>query len=254
MSFVFRGIPINTLAVADSMQAVWEASLKSAVRVYWVNAHAINISEKNPGYKQAVLQAEFVLNDGVGVLLAAKALGCTISENQTGTDWIPSFLDMLNTHHPGLSLYLLGAKPEVIKQAAQVFSERWPNIAIAGYNDGYFQDPRQAVEEIISLQPALLIVGMGMPLQEFFIDRHWDLLKHKVQIALAGGAIFDFLTLKIPRAPIWIRKIKLEWVYRLLQEPKRLAYRYLIGNPQFCWLICKEWITNRRKNYWHSRK
>ncbi len=254
MSFTFRGIPINTLSVADSMQAVWEASLKNALRVYWVNAHAINISEKNPAYKQALLRAEFVLNDGVGMLLAAKACGCSIPENQTGTDWIPSFLDRLNAEHTGISLYLLGAKPEVIEQAAQVFSERWPNITLTGYTDGYFQDPQQVVEEIVSLQPTLLIVGMGIPLQEFFIDHHWDLLKHKVEIALAGGAIFDFLTAKIPRAPIWIRKIKLEWVYRLLQEPKRLAYRYLIGNPQFCWLICKEWITNRQRNSQRSRK
>lgn len=240
----FRGLTIPRILASDSFACIWKASQRKPVRLFWVNAHSINISESNSPFKQALNQAEFLLNDGAGVAMAGKVFGNPFPDNLNGTDWIPKFLDYLQLDSPGTTVYLLGAKENVLAAAAVNFKKKWQGLELSGTHHGYFDDKNVILDEINRIRPQVLIVGMGVPLQELFIDANWDRLQASgIRIAMAGGAVFDFLSGNVPRAPIWMRKLRLEWLFRLLQEPKRLASRYLLGNPYFCWLIFKEWLN-----------
>ena len=243
----FRGLAIPRIPASDSCMLVWKTSQEKPVRIFWANAHSVNVSEGDPEYRRALGKAEFLLNDGAGMALAGKAFGCPFPDNLNGTDWIPRFLDYLQQEHPGMTVYFLGSKEEIIATAADKFRKKWGRLILGGRHHGYYSDENAILEEIKRAKPQVLIVGMGIPLQEKFITKHWKHLQASgIRIAMAGGAIFDFLSGSIPRAPLWMRKLRLEWIFRLWLEPKRLASRYLLGNPYFCWLIFKEWLKRNR--------
>lgn len=220
-------------------QSIVRALGDQAMRVYFVNAHCVNVAQRDSAYRQALSQAELVLNDGAGLELAGRWLGQPFPENLNGTDWIPALLDRLP---PGSSLYLLGAKPRVVVKAQEAAKARWPALSWVGARDGYGENEEVVLAEIEQLRPELLIVGMGVPKQELFIFRHWTRLQAAgVKRAIAGGAILDFLSGEVARAPLWMRCCRIEWLFRLLQEPERLWRRYLIGNGSFLVLLLKEW-------------
>jgi N-acetylglucosaminyldiphosphoundecaprenol N-acetyl-beta-D-mannosaminyltransferase len=238
----FRGLSIPRLTLPESLERIWQASLKNPIRIFWVNAHSINLSEKNSSFKQTLQQAEFLLNDGLGIEIAGSVLGKPMKANLNGTDWIPAFLDFLQNRKENCSLYLLGAQGHVIAKATQIFQKRWPALSLVGWTHGYFLSPEIILKDIEAKRPTLLIVGMGVPMQEFLISENWERLKAAgIQIAIGGGAIFDFLSEEIPRAPKIFRTLRLEWLFRFLLEPRRLAKRYLWGNLYFLWLLLKEW-------------
>ena len=124
---------------------------------------------------------------------------------------------------------------------SEIFLQRWPFLHVVGTHHGYFHHTSEPLEAVWDAHPDLLIVGMGVPKQEIFIDEHWEALRDAgVKGAIAGGAIFKFLTEEVSRAPLWIRKWHLEWIWRMLLEPKRLWRRYLVGNFKFLKLVWKE--------------
>lgn len=230
------------MTLKQSFEKVWEFSKISPQRVFWVNAHAINISEKNQEFKHSLKKAEFLLNDGFGIEIASIILNKPIKENLNGTDWIPAFLDYLQGQNAGYSIFLLGSHDEVLEKSIKIFQQRWPGLPIAGCNHGYFANDISAIiKKLEKTQPSILLACMGMPKQELFITQNWQAIQLSgIKIALAGGAFFDFLTGIFPRAPKWMRKLRMEWVYRLYNEPKRLAKRYLLGNVIFFWILFKE--------------
>lgn len=241
------GLSIQRLEFNQSINTAWEISQKIPIRIFWANAHSVALAAQNKGLKQAMQQAEFLLNDGVGIEIAGKILGQPIKDNLNGTDWIPSFLDYISKQSSTTSVFLLGSKQEVVEKAAINFIRKWPNLSLTGYHHGYFDDPEKIMEIIKDKRPQLLIVGMGVPLQELFIDKNWKQLKDSgVRIAIAGGAILDFISGSIPRAPQFIRNIKCEWTFRLLIEPRRLARRYLIEGFSFFKLVFKEWLRKHK--------
>jgi N-acetylglucosaminyldiphosphoundecaprenol N-acetyl-beta-D-mannosaminyltransferase len=244
--FFFAGVKIDRYDVEDSFVAVLR-NMKDAVRVYFVNAHAVNVAQKSLPYKEALSRAEFVFNDGAGVSLAGTFLGSPFPANLNGTDWIPAFLDFLDAQGEGLNIFLLGDSKETLEKTSDIFSQRWPSLHVVGSHHGYYQHTSEPLEALWDVGVDLLIVGMGVPKQELFIDDHWETLKNAgVKGAIAGGAIFKFLTGEVYRAPQWLRKCRLEWIWRLLLEPKRLWRRYLLGNFTFMMLVWKESRKNKK--------
>ena len=157
--------------------------------------------------------------------------GRKFPENLNGTDFVPHFLGA--TRHR-LRIFLLGARPRVVKAAARQFAAAWPQHDIVGVRDGYFHSDQQILEVCRAINRSkadVVLVGLGNPLQEQWISRYGPSLEPKLQIAV--GALFDFLAGNVRRAPTWIRRIRCEWMYRLAQEPRRLFSRYLIGNFVF---------------------
>ncbi|MBI5659913.1 MAG: WecB/TagA/CpsF family glycosyltransferase [Nitrosomonadales bacterium] len=209
---------------------------RSPVRLAFVNANLANIAYEN-AHLHGVLRQFLLLNDGVGLDIASRILyGKPFPYNLNGTDFTPYFLDQCRTP---LNVFLLGAKPAVIARVAEIFPRRWPQHNLVGYQDGFFAKPDEArvIETIRAAKPDLLLVAMGNGLQEQWIER----LVPEVALSAWGiGAWFDFLSDEVPRAPLWMRRLRIEWVFRLMLEPRRMWRRYIIGNPKFVLRVLRE--------------
>jgi N-acetylglucosaminyldiphosphoundecaprenol N-acetyl-beta-D-mannosaminyltransferase len=198
----------------------------------------LNIAWRDPAYKATLRACDRVFADGIGLRLGGRMLGVELRDNVNGTDMYPLLCQA--AAKAGRSLYLLGARPGVAAAAAAAMRTRFPGLIIAGARDGYFSaDEEDAVIEAINRSgAAILLVAMGAPRQEQWIARHRARLLPP--IAMGVGGLFDFYSGRIRRAPPWMRKTGLEWVYRLLQEPGRMWRRYLIGNPLFLYRVSRQ--------------
>jgi len=171
-----------------------------------------------------------VFNDGTGVRWAARMKGVRLRDNLCGTDLAP----LLLSSTPGRRYFLLGADEATIRRAAAWAEMRFPNWALAGCHHGYVTEPEatdRIIDEINTARPDVLLVGMGNPLQERWLDANRPRLR--VPVGIGVGGLFDFWAETVRRAPAWIRRIGYEWVWRLLQQPRDKARRYLLGNPAF---------------------
>jgi beta-1,4-glucosyltransferase len=213
-----------------------------ALRVAFANAHGLLLAMDDPEFAQT-LDGFLVLNDGIGAEIGAKLLtGEGFPDNLNGTDFVPA---LLAAAPEGTRVYLLGAKPEIVARAAEKFAAAHPHILICGHRDGYFgpDDHAAIVSKINTAAPDILLVAMGNPKQEFLIETLAPSLE--VPLALGVGALFDFTAGEAVRAPRAMRRFGLEWVYRLLQEPKRLGGRYTLGIARYLWKIGGLWISSR---------
>lgn len=235
--FHLFGLCINNVTVQEALAAVTKNTAAGCKRMFFVNVNSINQSNKNPALKRAINQADIKLVDGSGVRMAARMKGIALKDNVNGTDFLPHLCRLMERNCQ--SVYLLGADKGIAEQAAFQIKTAFPGVRIAGYHHGYFASTDTAtVIEIINNSGAdFLLVAMGSPHQELWIEANAASLN--VHYAIAVGGLFDFVAGKIPRAPHWMRELGLEWIYRLMQEPRAKFSRYVIGNPQFilqCWL------------------
>lgn len=210
--------------------------------IYFFNSHCYNISRKNPRYLDSINNANLLLNDGIGIKIALKMFGINEKENMNGTDLIPQIIEL--AYSLNKNIYLLGGKPGIVEKVEKKLNEKYLGCNIVGKHNGYFkkEETNEIIRDILNSKTDLLIVGMGVPYQELWIENNKVALS-KIKIVIAGGAILDFLSGDVRRAPKILRKLNLEWTYRLLLEPKRLWKRYLIGNIKFLISI----ITNKYK-------
>ncbi|HFJ9507876.1 WecB/TagA/CpsF family glycosyltransferase [Bacillus cereus group sp. MYBK245-2] len=205
-------------------------------KVFFLNAHCFNVAQANNTYKENINNAHLLLNDGIGLDIASKLFGFKFPQNMNGTDFTPKLLEYAEKQ--GLTVYLLGGEPGVVKKAQKNFEGKFEKLNIVGSHHGYFfDDEAEIIEDINKHSPDILIVGFGVPLQENWISKHFEGLNTKVLIGV--GAFLDFSANKVRRAPKWMRTCKLEWVFRLLLEPKRMFKRYVIGIPLFLLYIVK---------------
>ena len=211
-------------------------------KVSFLNAHNANIAYSDPVFAEA-LDDFLILPDGVGVDIAAKLLyGAPFPDNLNGTDFVPAFLQA--SKRP-LTVALLGASRVNAEAASVKLSALAGQHNFVVVHDGYFsaaQEP-EIVERIARLRPDVLLVAMGVPRQELWIARHID-ARH-CTLPIAVGALLDFLSGTVPRAPLWMRRLRLEWLYRLWIEPGRLWRRYVVGNPVFLWRVLKQKLSRR---------
>jgi alpha-1,3-mannosyltransferase len=206
-------------------------------KVAIANAHTLNLARRQAPFRK-VLTGFLVLNDGIGVDIASRLrYGQRFPANLNGTDLVPALLQQASRP---LRVFLLGAKPAAVAQAFQNVQQRFPRHAWVGHADGYGRPEDEAAlcARIRELQVDVLLVAMGNPVQEFWIERCAEATGARVCIGV--GALFDFWAGTARRAPAWVRRLKLEWVYRLLREPGRLWQRYLIGNVSFLWAALLE--------------
>jgi len=202
--------------------------------VFFVNAHSLNLVHRDEDYRRVLAGADYVFADGTGVRWAARFKGVRLRDNVNGTDLMPELLGAPPT--AGRRYFLLGGDEETIRRAAEHARRSFPGWQLAGYHHGYVVDPQSSSEVIRTIhaaRPDMLLVGMGNPLQEKWITRYRGELG--VPLCIGVGGLFDFWAERFGRAPLWLRKLGHEWIWRLLQDPKSKACRYLIGNPLFLW-------------------
>ncbi|MDQ3877683.1 MAG: WecB/TagA/CpsF family glycosyltransferase [Actinomycetota bacterium] len=228
------GIPVAKLTLDQARaQIVGLHDRAEPALCAYVNAHSINLAHSNPEYRQTLLDADLVLADGAGLAIAARVRGDRFPANLNGSDFNPVILEEAARH--GWPVFLLGARPGVAERAAGALRARMPGLDICGTHDGYFSDGAAIAREVRSAAPSLVMVAMGNPAQELWLRDYLD--ESAARVGVGVGAFFDFVAGEVPRAPAWMNRLGVEWVYRLAQEPRRMWRRYILGNPVFLWRV-----------------
>lgn len=186
---------------------------------------------------ESVRSCDIINIDGMGVVLGARFLGHSVPQRVAGVDLFHELLKMSAANN--FSVFLLGAKDEVVAQATNNVKSLYPGLKVAGFHHGYFWDEEEVlVEKIRSSGAQLLFVAVTSPMKENFINRWRDRLG--VTFVMGVGGTFDVVAGKVKRAPLWMQNWGLEWLFRIIQEPKRMWRRYLVTNTRFAILLVKE--------------
>ncbi|WP_192181811.1 WecB/TagA/CpsF family glycosyltransferase [Mesorhizobium amorphae] len=229
------GIPVLAIRWDDAIALLAQlVAERRFTKVSFLNAHNANIAYTDPTFAEA-LDDFLILPDGVGVDMASKLLyGAPFPDNLNGTDFIPAFLKA--SSRP-LTVGLLGATRVNAEAASSKLSALAVQHKFVVIHDGYFSAAEEPtiVDKIEMLRPDVLLVAMGVPRQELWIARHID--QRHCTLPIAVGALLDFLSGTVPRAPLWMRRLRLQRLFRLWIEPGRLWRRYVVGNPLFLWRV-----------------
>ena len=212
-----------------------------------VNAHSFVVAQKDEVFAKALLNADALLPDGISVVKACRWLGTknAPAEKIAGADLFA--YEMGKLEEKGGTCFFLGSSPSTLEKIVERAAKDYPHIDIKTFSPPYKavfspEENQAMVDAVNAADPDLLWVGMTAPKQEKWLDEHWAELNIRCH-AGAIGAVFDFFAGTVERAPQkWI-DLGLEWLYRLLKEPRRTWRRYLVNNPKFCWLVLKEKLS-----------
>lgn len=228
---------------AAARDLVGRAVTGRACRVAFVNAHTVNVSVRDPQLARALRSADVVYADGVGMALAARLQGQRLHHNVNGTDLFPYLCR--HAAAAGVPIAMLGAAPGVARACVEVLAREHPALQVSWFHHGHI-DPVESgrlIDEVNRSGAGILLVAMGVPRQERWLAEHAGALK--VPVVMGVGGLFDFVSGRVPRAPRPVRALRLEWLFRLTMEPRRLFGRYVLGNPAFLVRACRYAVTGR---------
>ncbi len=234
------GLQFDNITMEEALDAA-KALLQGehAARVVTPNAEIAYEALHDENMRTLLNSAELMLPDGAGVVLASKILKTPLKQKVAGVDFADGLLGVLET--TGQSLYLLGSKPGIGELAAQKMMQKHPRLRIAGIADGYFQDEAPVIDKINASGADVLFVCLGAPKQEQFMARHQKALHVKLMAGL-GGTLDSFAG-TVKRAPKWMIRLNLEWLYRLIKEPKR--FKRMLRLPKYLWAVVRKRIRGR---------
>lgn len=241
--FTIAGVPIDAVSMTEAIECIHTLVCeKRGGTVFTPNVDHVMLARRIPEFAQAYAATELALVDGMPLLWAGRLLGVPVPEKVSGSDLLWPLLTMAAVRNH--SVYLLGGAPGSAEIARDVLEKRLPGLRIVGVDAPRIEleadraDSNAVLGRIRAAKPDLLVVGLGAPKQELWLHRNRAALGETVGLGL--GACIDFLAARVRRAPPWMSRNGLEWFYRLLQEPKRLAYRYLIRDAGFAWVLLAE--------------
>jgi len=201
-----------------------------------VNVAKLVNMRTDPFLHESVCSSDIINIDGMGVVLGARLLGYKIPERVAGVDLFHELLGL--SASAKFPVFLLGATDEVVSKTRAVIEKQYPNLVVAGAQHGYFWDyEEKVVQEISESGARLLFVAITSPKKENFINKWQD--KLGVDFVMGVGGTFDVVAGKVSRAPQWMQTYGLEWLYRVLQEPRRMWKRYLVTNSRFAALLAR---------------
>ena len=235
------GVPFFCGTMDEALQQIDDlVQSKKSHHVAFINAHCLNIAHKNREYKQILKDCTAVFSDGIGAKIGAKMLGYQVEENVNGTDMFPLLADK------PYRIYLFGGAPGVAEKALENARSLNGKADFVGCADGFFKakSEEEIFAELARLKADIVLVALGVPKQEQWINRNLDKLPGCVAIGVGG--LLDFVSGRIPRAPMWMRKLNIEWCFRLYCEPVRLFKRYIIGNPLFIMRVFQSKIWRKK--------
>lgn len=231
-----EGIVVDVFPSLEEMLNRIVADIKSPTqaRIFSINVHGANMAKQLPRFQKLMMDADTMICDGVGVQLASRFLpGTMIGQRYAAGDYMPALLERLAQEN--LTAYFLAGEPGVAERALANLAKKVPHHTVLGCHHGYILNDKQlenqVINEINRLQPDILFIGFGMPLQEYWIDDNRHRLN--VKALFPFGATLDYLSGKVQRCPTWLGNWGLEWLFRFCREPGRMFERYIIGNPQF---------------------
>lgn len=234
----FLGAPMHALSMQQTIAEIDKRiSQKTFTQHVVINvAKLINMRDDKKLFN-SVQSCDIINIDGMGVVWGARLLGHAVPERVAGCDLFMELMQL--SAQKSYPIFLLGATDDVVSGTRQVLETRFPSLQIAGHHNGYFWDDEAAVVEKVRASGArLLFVAISSPMKENFIER-W---KHElgVDFVMGVGGTFDVVAGKVTRAPVWMQRAGMEWLFRLLQEPRRMWHRYLTTNLAFARLMLLE--------------
>ncbi|SMO96711.1 WecB/TagA/CpsF family glycosyltransferase [Gracilimonas mengyeensis] len=214
---------------------------KDKVLINTINAHSYNVSRKDALFTDSLKNCDVLIPDGISVVWALKWLNGTQLKKIAGADLF--FYEMDRLQQQGGSCFFLGSTNETLKRIKNRAAEEYPDVTVGTYSPPYKpefseEDSAAMVQAVNEMQPDVLFIGLTAPKQEKWAYQHLDALETGHICCI--GAVFDFYAGTITRAPQWMIDAGLEWLYRLVREPRRMWRRYLVGNVKFLWAVSRE--------------
>lgn len=218
------GVPFSTMTMDETVQYLVNELEKEQAHTFQVvtaNPEIVMCAKKDSSFHKTLLEVNLITPDGIGVVKASAMLGTPLKERVAGFDLMNELFTALSKQGKKATVFLLGAKPHVVERAANTLTEKYSAVSIVGTQDGYFKQDQE--EEIIAriqeAKPDLLLVALGFPRQENFIQNNKERLNTKLAVGVGGS--LDVWAGEVKRAPKWIQAIHLEWFYRLCSNPTR---------------------------------
>ena len=242
---VLFGVPIDNLTLAETLDRIDEMIRNGATHQHVVvNVDKIVKLQADEKLREAILSCDMINADGQPIVWASRLLQQPIKERVTGVDLFASLVERCAAR--GYRPFFLGAKQEIVARVVEILERRHSTLKIAGWRNGYWKPPEEekVVEEIRQAKPDVLFVAMSSPKKEMFLNTWKQQLK--VPFVMGVGGTFDVVAGQVKRAPRWMQRSGMEWLFRLAQEPRRMWRRYLVEDMAFFRLVWVEWRAQRR--------
>lgn len=242
------GIPVTAQTFEEALDRLLAAAATGqGMRAHFMTVHSLVEATSNPALAGAFESASMVCTDGMPLVWVARRRGAPDATRVAGPDTMLALCD--RGRKAGLRHYFLGGAPGVAEELAGRLTARYPGLAVAGTGSPPFRsltssENADLVAGIDASGAQVLWIGLGSPKQELWAAQHEGLLK--AMVILPVGAAFDYHSGRLRRAPVWMRRIGLEWLFRLAMEPRRLWRRYLTTNVRFAWLLMREALSRRQ--------
>lgn len=228
------GVRVHAVSMDEALQHILRFVREGVPRqVVTADSSMVVMAQKDDHLRYIINQADLVTPDSIGILWACRRHGIHMPERVSGVDIVMRLAQV--SAQTGLRLYFLGAQPGVAEQAAQCLQQRFPGVQIAGCHHGYFSHDEESeiVEHIREATPDVLCVALGIPKQEKWIDRYRHALK--VPVSIGVGGTFDVLSGRVRRAPLWMQRMGMEWLWRVGHNPRKISKVMLL--PRFAWMV-----------------
>ena len=238
-------IPIDAITMQETLEKFKLSVLeKKQIHHTVVNAGKIVLMQTDKELMNSVLEADIINADGQAVVWAANLLGYNLPERVSGIDLMERLVEL--SFNKGYKCFFFGATQEIVSKVVDHYENKYSNEIVAGYRNGYFDktDEKVIVSNISNSGANILFVAMPSPKKEIFLNAYKKQLK-SINFIMGVGGSFDVIAGKVKRAPIWMQRIGLEWFFRVIQEPRRMWKRYLLGNSKFIWLVFKEYLNRK---------
>ena len=241
----FLNIPIDAITMRETLNRVEQAiASNNQIHHTVVNASKVVLMQTDDVLEKSVVEADIINADGQGIVWGANILGNYIPERVSGIDLMESLVKIASKE--SYKCFFFGATEEVVTKLVNIYKEQYSEDIIAGYRDGYFDrgEEEKIANQIADSGANILFVAITSPKKEIFLNTYKKQLQ-KVNFIMGVGGSFDVIAGKVKRAPLWMRNIGFEWLFRLMQEPLRMWRRYLIGIPKFILLVVKEFFITK---------
>lgn len=238
------GCPVDAVDM-DATVGIIEKSIleRRPCRHVVVNVAKLVQARKSPALREAISSCHLINADGAPIVWAAKILGTPLPERVAGIDLFQSLVRLAAAK--GYRPYFLGARQEVVGEMVARFRERHPSLQVAGSRNGYFREEEEeaVAREVAGSGADMLFAGFPSPRKEIFLEKWMPVMN--VPFVMGVGGSFDVVAGRTRRAPLWMQKAGLEWLFRLAQEPRKMWKRYASTNPVFVWMVLREFVARR---------
>ena len=231
--------PIDNFTMEETVNIIERSiSQRKVTQHVVVNAAKLVYMKRDKLLRDSVLSCDIISPDGQSVVWASRFLGYDLPERVSGIDLMSRLIEV--SAKKGYKVYFLGAKRNVVQKVVSVLKNEYPSLNIVGFRDGYFneEDEIEVAREVRDCRPDILFVGISSPKKEVFLGRYKDFMQ--VPFVMGVGGSFDVIAGVTKRAPVWMQRCGVEWLYRLIQEPRRMWKRYLVTNTLFIFYVLRE--------------